>query len=420
MVRTVGAGLALAVQLLLTRLLGIEHYGVYVYSASWLVVVGLVARLGLDNALIRLVAVYEKRCDWPLLRGLLETSNRLVALAGMLGGALVAGVVWLLREQMSPELIAVLALACLAIPVYSLVGLRQGTLRGLGKVPSALALEMLIVPSALAAAVLTSTILVPGMVSGRTTMLCHLGALVLALSLGEFWSRRALGSEVRLATPVSRTPEWLRIALPMLFISGMAMIFVKSDVLMIGVLIGTTAAGNYAIAVKLASLVAFGLAAATATAAPMIAASYENGEIEKLEWIARNSSAGIALFTIPVSAVMLLLGERLLGLFDPAYQAGYAALALLVGGHVVSSLCGSVMFFMTMTGHEVQAARITAMAAAVNLALNWLLIPRFGLAGAGAATAISALILNLSLVGVVRHSVGVDPSILGLLRRVSR
>lgn len=419
-VRTIGAGLALAVQLLLTRVLGVEHYGMYVYSISWLVVVGLVARLGLDSALIRLVAVYDQRSEWSLLRGLLETSNQMVVLASLSCGAIMAGVVWLLRDQTRPELTVVLGTACLAVPVYSLVGLRQGTLRGLGKVPSALALEMLILPAALAVTVLTVAGLSPGMVSSWTTMLCHLGALVLTLALGGFWTRGALPAEARAAIPTRQLSEWLRIALPMLFISGMAMVLVKTDVLMIGALIGTTAAGNYAVAVRLASLVAFGLAAATATAAPTIAASYARGEIQELKQIAHYSSVGIAVFSIPVGAVILLFGEKLLGLFDPAYREGYAALTLLVGGQLVNALCGSVMFFMTMTGHEVQAARVTALVAITNIALNWLLIPRFGLAGAGAATATSTLILNVSLVAIVRRRIGLDPSFLSLFTRSSR
>jgi O-antigen/teichoic acid export membrane protein len=73
---------------------------------------------------------------------------------------------------------------------------------------------------------------------------------------------------------------------------------------------------------------------------------------------------------------------------------------------------------MTMTGHHRPAARIVGASAVLNLTLNVILIPRFGIAGAGMATAASIVLANLGMVIFVRRKLGFDPTLLGFIYRV--
>jgi O-antigen/teichoic acid export membrane protein len=53
--RIVAVALALVVELLLTRTLGQEQYGVLSIGLSWLLILSLVASFGMDTALVRFI-----------------------------------------------------------------------------------------------------------------------------------------------------------------------------------------------------------------------------------------------------------------------------------------------------------------------------------------------------------------------------
>ena len=68
---------------------------------------------------------------------------------------------------------------------------------------------------------------------------------------------------------------------------------------------------------------------------------------------------------------------------------------------------GSVGFVLIMTGNERLARNNTAVAAGVSLALNVLLIPRYGALGAAIATAVSIASLNLPAAYLVKRELGI-------------
>jgi O-antigen/teichoic acid export membrane protein len=67
---------------------------------------------------------------------------------------------------------------------------------------------------------------------------------------------------------------------------------------------------------------------------------------------------------------------------------------------------------MTMTGLERQAARIMGVIVVLNLLLNGVLIPQFGIAGAALATACSTAVWNLAMLITVWRRRRLNPSIL--------
>ena len=67
---------------------------------------------------------------------------------------------------------------------------------------------------------------------------------------------------------------------------------------------------------------------------------------------------------------------------------------------------------MTMTGLERQAAKIMGVVVALNLLLNGVLIPQFGIAGAALATAASMATWNLAMLVTVWRRRRLNPSCL--------
>jgi O-antigen/teichoic acid export membrane protein len=82
---------------------------------------------------------------------------------------------------------------------------------------------------------------------------------------------------------------------------------------------------------------------------------------------------------------------------------------LLLGG-IVNAFTGVVAYFMLLTGHERQALAIFVGALVVSIALNVVLIPKYGAFGAAIASSSALAAWNLAMWAYVRRTVGIDAS----------
>ena len=83
-------------------------------------------------------------------------------------------------------------------------------------------------------------------------------------------------------------------------------------------------------------------------------------------------------------------------------------MVILIAGHLVNALAGSVGFLMTMTGHEREAAYNIGVSVTVKLSLNAALIPPFGIEGAATATAFTTVLWNISVFVFVNQRLGIN------------
>lgn len=101
----------------------------------------------------------------------------------------------------------------------------------------------------------------------------------------------------------------------------------------------------------------------------------------------------------------------LLSLFGSEFTVGYSALVILTVGQLVNALAGSVGFIMTMTGHQREAAWVTFGSTVLNISLNAILIPRFGIEGAATATAFTTALMNIVMFGYVQKRLQLNPTV---------
>ena len=96
------------------------------------------------------------------------------------------------------------------------------------------------------------------------------------------------------------------------------------------------------------------------------------------------------------------------GFFGSEFKDGYYALLILSVGQLVNVLSGSVGYIMTMTGRQKQAAYVLAISAALNIVMNYMLIPHFGIEGAAIATAVSLMLWNIALILYIRKKINLN------------
>ena len=164
--------------------------------------------------------------------------------------------------------------------------------------------------------------------------------------------------------------------------------------------------GLYAVAVRLATLTSLGLVAVNTIAGPMIVESYTKGDMKRFEQVVRNSARMIVLVSLPVLGILLLFPKYVLSIFGPEFLAAKVALMWLVLGQFVNSLCGSVGIVLQMTGGERVVMWIMIGAAALNVGLNVLLIPVWGIEGGAVASMCSLAAWNIGMLAAVKARLG--------------
>jgi O-antigen/teichoic acid export membrane protein len=238
---------------------------------------------------------------------------------------------------------------------------------------------------------------------------CALGGVFVAVVGGQAVAlRRAAPPEARQAEAAPRTRHWLRVALPLLVVSGFTVLLDRADLLMVGALEGVADAGRYNAATRTARLISFLLTALSAMAVPLMSEAWAAGDRARLEGVMRTVIGWIFWPSLALSVALIAFGEAVLGLFGDGFEAAYGALVLLTLGQLTNAATGPVVYLLGITGHERLTARLSVGAAGFNLAANAALIHALGFTGAAWATALTMAAWNMGAAYWVRRRVGVS------------
>lgn len=413
-VQVAGTAIGFVVQVCLARWLGRDAFGDYVIATAWLSVLVLVGKSGMDTAALRFVAAYRGREEFGKLRGFLTRSHQIVLLSSAVIALLAAGGVGALAQHIRSGLLAVLLVAWALLPVHALLELSAACMRGLQRVVIAQLPVRIVRPLLLLAGVALLVVLRESTPTAAQAMGAHLAAAAAALAITLLGLWYFLPQQLRETPPEFETRHWCGVAVPLLFISGMHVVLGQTDLLMLGALRGSAETAVYGAAVRVATLVGFGLLAVNMMVAPMIADLHARGDVRQLQSVTGFAAWGILAFALPVTVLLVGAGPWILGLFGPGFREGYAPLIILLGGRLLGALAGSVGFLMSMTGHQREAAKILGVALVVNVSLNAVLIPWIGIAGAATATATTVVLWNSLMLAYVVRVLKINPTILPL------
>ncbi len=412
----VGAmGLGFFVDLLLTNGLGLFEYGLFSAGVSCLTLLLSVGVLGMNGAMLKIVPSEGMRGHHDLARGMIRWSSRRMTIAGFVLALGMATSAWLLRPFLNPVLVRVLLVLALFLPLQVVAVHRQSVLTAL-KHPVLGQFPEQVLRWAVFALSLLVTAIAGVQIDAVQVAWMYGGGIVAGLLFAHRWQSKQL----RLQLPASRvrfeSNAWWWLALPMCWNTVMRMLGGRADPFLLATMHGPDSAALYAIADRLASLLQLGLMAIGVVVAPLIAERHAAGDRRELQAIATLAAKGLAIYTLPLAAALVVTGPWILRIFGRDFSSAYPALVLLVAGRSLMCMAGCVGYLLSMTGHHKPLAAVMTTTAAIKLGLNLVLIPTFGNVGAAWATFCSLLITSLWLAALVRRRVGLDSTLLSAMR----
>lgn len=403
------------VQIPLTRLLGAQDYGTYVYVLSWITIAGIVTNFGMDTAFVRYIATGVANQSWAQLKGILTFGLA----AGAIISITIATAVYVFLAvdgRLGASLSLYFPGAAALLVALTIFGLVRSALRGLELVVLAEILDSIVRPMLLLVVFLF--FFIPGSLQGGEAALWANALavlLVLVVLSGYLW--RHLPPPAKMArADFSRVSEWLSLALPMILMAGMNVLLSRTDIIMLGTMEGPAVAGVYAVGSRFAELATLGLAAVNIGLAPRIANMYHSGQRDGLQNLLTVAVWLGSAFTVFIAIFLALLGPNLLSLFGDEFPGGYQPMLVLLAGQTINALAGSVGYLMTMTGRQKQATTILFFVVSANIAGNLVLIPVFGMIGAAMSTALGIVVMNAILLHHVVTRIHLNPSIWPWLR----
>jgi len=325
-------------------------------------------------------------------------------------------VTWQLSPLIGPDLTTILLIAFLLVPIASIAKLSGSALQGLhhvllGQIPlsvlnSALFFALIVSAYLFFAPLLTAASAVAANVFA-SSIACIAAVYLLCLKTPKSQPGTSLSYQ---------TPSWLRSAFAFLFVDIVHYINSQADILILGALGGMEDVGLYRPATRVMLLVSFGLNAMNMALRPVVARSHAAGDHDRLQSLVTAAAKLTMLYAIPSVIFVIVFGQWILSLYGAPFIVGYKALVILALGQLVNTGMGAVALLLNMTGHQSTVLKGVGLAAILNVFLNFVLIPRFGIVGAALASALSMIVWNGLLFVAVRRTLGISPTV---LRRAS-
>jgi len=224
--------------------------------------------------------------------------------------------------------------------------------------------------------------------------------IVLAVLSIVLWMKTTSKKQSFIEETIS-VPTMIRDSFPMFLSGSLFLLLSWVDILMLGFFKEQTDVGVYTIALKLAALCTLILFAANTILGPKISELYHNNQMQKLAKTVQNTAIYTFLLSLPLFGVVLLFPDFLLALFGSEFNNKLATetLIILSVGQMINVFFGAVIYILDMSGKQITSRNILFFTAILNIALNWYLIPIYGIKGAAMATSIS--IFFWTVLGVI-------------------
>jgi O-antigen/teichoic acid export membrane protein len=392
--RFISLGINFAIQILIVRYLSKADYGAWAYALS-LVSLGVgVATFGLDRSITRFIPIYDEEKEYDKLWGtiamvvgtILSISLGLILLVyglhNLLTGTLIS----------NEQAISLLLILVISVPIQAMDGLTMGPLLRLTVV-------LLLVLSGAGVTFLAAGFVVSG---------------AIIVGLYGFFLYRTVRSEgllehfswARLDMPWR---EVFGFTVPLLASDLLYMVMNTTDALLVGHYNGAEGVGALRVILPAAHLNQIVFTSFTLLFTPAAARLFARGDTEGISHLYWQTAAWIAVLSFPIFALTFSLSNTLtVALYGARYESSSTYLTLLALAYYFNAALGFNGLTLKVFGKVGFVLWISIVAAATNLALNFLLVPKHGPLGAAIATSSTLIVHNLLKQWGLRRGTGIS------------
>lgn len=389
--KAISLPLGLATSLIISRWYGADSMGLYslIVTISGLAVS--IWLVGIGAAMPRLL--WEARAKKTKTEmSIYRTSTRIIFFSGIIISVLLYFSAWWLSYSIFDEPRLLFALQMTSLFIFPMMRYRLNSqfLLASKKVWYNELITKGIVPVAMLMIVLVSYWLWPTYYIPIWAYLLT-NAWGMIISLYILWKYKF----VALRWKLEPLQSILTISSPMLVTGMVWTIAQKTDIFMLGWLWNTNNVGIYQVIFSIVSLLPIWLELFWSIVKPKIAELFWWEKQQELQKIIRVSSLGISIIALCWFILLQFFPHIILGLRGAEFVDWAMTLRILSIGFLVHAFCGNNGLYMNGTGKQLLLQKIILLTALINIILNYILIPLYGIEGAAIASMVSIIVQNI-------------------------
>lgn len=392
--------------LIIAHLFGAKGLGDYVLAITVLRLFTLLAKLGLDTTSIRFIASFASQEKWTSIFRFRKKVVTILSFTSVFSSILM----YCLSEEIAnlinanPDFIQLNAFFVLPMAFFML---HYQSLRGLKRIAE---FSFFYRISQALFSIISIVIIYQFIQDSEVPVYAYLVSVIIVSLLSflsfQYWLKNRSEGKESAEQEIMRYSTLLKISIPLMFAQSVQFIMVWTDKLMLGAMTTAENVGVYHTAFKLSMFAAVALMSINSIASPKFAEMFGKNDIEGLKKVVHQSTKMIFWTSVPLVTIFFIFPEFFLGLFGEEFKIGVTAFIFLSCGRLISSFSGSVGNILQMTGNQNIYASILLIGAVLNIVLNLILIPLYGINGAALASMSSLIVWNLSMVFVVKKKLG--------------
>ena len=415
----VGKSLTLFLQVLVSRLYGPQYYGIFVTGLLVCHITQIISGLGLQKGGMRFLAIAHDQQDYKMMQDVIKTAVFLPLLSGICIGAILYGLAPFLAFTVlkEAEMMSVLRQFSFAVPFFTILRISADLSRAFKTTQYAVIIEDLLFSLLQIGFFLTFHALGYGFSSVvysfvLATIVCSFWILFLVKhQLQRFMSHLPTN---QVSAKQSILPKnWRPILAYSIPLTLFGLLLTGSnfmDIIMLNILADSSAVGEYAAAARWVMF--FGMIAVSLELifGPLMAGQLGLNRYDQVKVLYGASTRWGFFLTLPVSVFQLLSREPLMLVFGKKFLVhSHDILGILVVGSIFAALSGSAGILLTISRHQYIELACLAGSLLVNMIMNLLWIPRYGLYGAALATIITTLLAASARIMLINRVLKMHP-----------
>ncbi len=388
--------LAFTIAVVLARTLGAESYGVYSFALAILMLTAIPAQVGVPQLIVRETAKAQVNGSWGVMLGLWRWGTMAVGVSSLAALIVVITIIKFSDVGSDGARVNTLTLGLILIPFMALANVRGASLRGLRMVVQGQLPESIIRPLiqlSLVGLWMVFFIRDRGFTS-QHAILSYVVAAIIAFIIGSWLLHRSRPYDLlKRPEPQYHYRTWVKSVMPLAMIAGLQLVNNYADLIILGIFRSDEEVGIYRAVYQVAFLVVFGLQAINNVVMPHFSRLYALGDLKRLQRVVTLSVRLSLVFATPLAlGLMIFANTVMVIIFGEDYNSGGGALAILAAGQLIATGIGFGWTILNMCDQEHATFRAVSVGAVINIMLNFMFVPSFGMVGAAVATSLSLIV----------------------------
>lgn len=400
MFKVLGAGSLFLTYILIPRYYSVELFGVFNLIFALMVITAVIARVGLDTYVLRVISSSENNIHEISL--FLKEVFKMV----FLGSLIVSVVILLLEETINTYIFKsidasnYLVGVAISILPYTFFNVLPEVFRGFDEITRYAFFRNFSQNFTVFLLILITILLEK---KYDPIYILYFSVMIITVILMVFLYFFLKEKKITIAIKGKYKNKILKNSYPMFLAASIMFLMSYIDSFMIAYYLDEYQVGIYNACISLSMMITFIPMAIGGFISPKVSLAYSKGDKSEVKKIFKNSLIIIFIITLPIFGILYFYAEFFLGIFGDAFKVATTTLLLTSIAFLSEALTGPVGFILNMTDNQHIFMRILLVSLVINIILNMILIPIYGINGAAIAILVSMLFWTLGSLVILKR-----------------